>query len=733
MRTIAPFSSLGLILLLASPVAAAEWHAGSAALAAGAGDLGAKARDHVDTRTDLGLAGVELGAARVVAGARGGQVVHFPQTVNGVPVLGGGVVVRVDASATVRRVGVDVAKDLVVDTTPTLSESDAHAALVQALGHDVPAPEASALVILRVSGGRLAYHLDVRDVPGGTRYAVDAHDGALLMQRPLAVHALGRVYSENSMDTPIPVDVTLPLLTESADPVRLNGWSGNFSVTNYVSGGSMSSFTVEQTLQPSAGSDFLYDPPAQASDPTDAFAQVNLYYHLSAMRQYFELLGLSFTGASFKLTAVANAQESGQPLDNAFYSPMGITGPFAAPNLIAIGQGTQNDFAYDSDVFNHEFGHYVTGVEIGYNLGQANFDNLGLSPWSGSIDEGIADYFACSKADDAELGEASLGPIGGLRDLTDTSKVCPDDMLAEVHEDGELVGSFAWSLRTELGATIADQLVWGALASLSPGASFEDFRAGIVATAEDLEAAGDIDAADLTTIDGLIAERGLDNCGRIISLEVGDTSPATILGLDLLGAAFGANCDTVKGFGVAVPSLFHYSFTPASGDTAIKFTADMTPQGGGDVEYTIFARANQPVEFSPGAGGFIPEVSDFDYSIAITSDLGELVIDASSDPPFDPTATYDFVISSTSCPTLGMVASVGPYTPPPPAEGGGGAGGGGTGGDTGTGGNGADGDDEEDDGCGCKLATEQGSSSGAPWLGLAALALLGIGRRRRRR
>ncbi len=738
MRTIAPLSSLALLVVCALPAAAAEWHAGSAVpIPALASDPIASARVHVMGRGDLALGGVELDAGRVVAGKSGARVVRFAQTFDGVPVLGSGVIVRVSASGVVSRVAVEVARDLELDTVPTLDADLAQAALADTLGRTLPAASKSRLVVLRLGGARLAYELDVRDSLAGTRYFVDAHDGSLLAKRDLATHAQGRVYSMNSVETPVPVDVALPLLDETAVPVRLNGWSGNFAVTNYVSGDTnpntgVAEYVVEQTVEPNVGADFLYDPPADVLDPGDAFAQVNLYFHMTSMRAFFEPLGADFTVPSAKLTAVANVQQNGGPLDNAFFSPAGIEGPFAAGNLIAIGQGSVNDFAYDSDVFKHEFGHFVSDLEVGYNMGQAFSDDLGLSPWSGSMDEGIADYFACSANDDAELGEGSLG--GQIRDLADTSKTCPNDMQGEVHGDGELIGSFGWSLRLELGAPIADQLVWGAVLSMPQGGDFSDFAQGILATADELVTAGDLTAADVTTIEGLMAERGLDNCGRVIALGEGETTQSTIIGLDLLGQLFGQSCSAVQSFGVAFPTLFHYSFTPAASDKAIKFDVNMNPQGGGDVQYTIYARVNDTVSFDLGFGGLLPEIKDFDYSAAITEQAGSLVIDANSDPPFDPSATYDFVVVSTSCPTLEAEFSVASYEPPV-NEGGSGPGTGGeapSGGETAAGGSGGGGaaDDDDDDGCGCKTAGDREPTSRA-WLALGGLALLGLRRRKR--
>src|SRR5262249_1769835 len=147
---------------------------------------------------------------------------------------------------------------------------------------------------------------------------------------------------------------------------------------------------------------------------------------------------------------------------------------FAAPNLIAIGQGSKSDFAYDSDVFKHEFGHYVTFNTVNYNLGVLYANAYGLCPFSVAVDEGSADYFASTPNQDPVLGEASLGPFNETRDLTDTHMRCPDDIGSESHSDGQIVASIGWTIRTQLGQDKADRVFWGAMSMLTPGPTFGD-------------------------------------------------------------------------------------------------------------------------------------------------------------------------------------------------------------------------------------------------------------------
>ena len=705
-----------------------EWYAGSPSPAVRAlGTPREKASAYLtEHRAALRLEGVTLVPTRLLANAGQAEVVRYEQRVAGLRVLGKGAAVRIDGDGEVVRVVLGVARGLSPATTPSLSVGQAEDAASSALGRALPPAERSELVVSPLAGGTLVWQLDVRDSPGGTRYFVDAVQGTLVGVRPLAVEALGRVYEKNAVESPVPVDVTLNDL-DVATPQYLNGWNGLLAVTNWVSGGSQNGFTVEQTLQPSAGADFLYDPPAQADDPTDGFAQVNLYHHLTSMRAFATTLGVAIDTPSWKVTAVANAEESGQPLDNAFFSEMGQTGAFAAPNLIAIGQGTLIDFAYDSDVFKHEFGHYLTHNTVGYNLGQLHLDSYGISPFSGSIDEGIADYLACSEADDAELGEASLGPLGSERILTDTSKACPADVWGEVHADGEIIGSISWSIRTALGQAVGDQLVWGAVTTLLPGASFGDFGRGLIASAQALEAAAVIQPADVATVEALVAARGLDECDQVLPIDAGETKHITVVGLETLGQAFGGSCGSLVAAGIEMPGLFHFSYQPAAGDEAVRFTIAAEPaQGPGDLDFTIYVRRDQHVSFKPGLGGLLPVVDAFDSKVDFTGTSAEIVIDASSVQPFDPSAQYFFAVVNRGCPTLALAATANAYVDP-------GAGGsGGAGGAGGTGGGGLPADSITDDsGCGCRVVG--GDTSGGGGLSLLGLALGAVGAWRRRR
>ncbi|WP_438019992.1 MYXO-CTERM sorting domain-containing protein [Sorangium sp. So ce315] len=732
-------------LVSAGTAAASDWHIvpqGSPATALSVRGA-ASARDSAErylkrTVSELRLHGVSLRYQReLLAGEH--STVRFEQVHAGLPVLGAAAAVRVAPDGRVTVVVLDVARDLSVPTAPKYREEAARRAVEATYGMTLAERPSAALAVFpqAETAGKLVWVVDVRSERGGDRYLVDAHTGNIVHRRPLAVDARGRVYPISAAVTPRVEDRELTDL-DAADPQTLSGWRGNFKVTNYVRGDLLSGvpLTLEQSVEPNSGQDFLYNPPTNAGDTRDQFAQVGIYYHLTRMRDYFRSTHqLDMEAPSWKVVAVANMLESGRPMDNAFYSPQGVGAPFNAPNLIAIGQGSYFDFSDDSDVFLHEFTHYISANAVGYNEGQFAINEYGLSPWAGSIDEGLADYFACSVNGDSTVGEASLQLFGMERDLSDDDKTCPDDLVGEVHEDGEIIGSIAWSLRERLGQAVADRLVWSAMTLLTRNASFDDFARALKTAAGDLASAGALSAADAGAVDALIKSRGLDDCGEVLDLSGGKPRRTQMFGIDSLILGSGASCVEAR-TQLSLQSLFHFKSTPDPTAKGIRFTVQLQPAGGGDLEWNIYVRTGRHVGFSPT--GLLPEATLYDYSVEkITDTYGEIVIDETSDPPFDPAETYYMVIGHGNCPgsfvtveseDLGVEPPPDPVDPVDPVDP--------TGAESSSSGDATPGPTKyppagpRDEGCACRTGAP--SAPAAPWAALSGVALAGAAVLRRR-
>jgi len=668
-----------------------------------------------------GLTGLDLAPVAVLRAA-GGITVRFSQRLRGLQVLGSSAAVRLDGRGAPELLMLDVARAVDVNTRARWSAAEACASL--GLGRECLLPRRPELAVLPAPG-RSARLVWVVDVPSGRharRYLVDAHDGALVGERPLGFDAvLGRVYPVSQTVTPESSDLVL-LQVNPATPLKLTGWSGQMAVANFVAYGARpGDVFLAQVVEPSSGDDFLYDPPQDPMDRVDPFAQVNGYYHLSRAREFFtSALGVDMSGAKWKLVAAVNVLEQGAPFDGAYFSPAGVSAPWNAPNFLGVGQGATVDFAYDSDVFLHEFTHYVSYNAVGFNAGPFAVDDWGWSPFSIAIDEGVADYFACTMNDGPVVGEATLVPLGKGRDLSDASKRCPDDVVGEGHLDGAIIGSFAWSLREAFGKDLADQVVWGAVTMLPHAATFEDFVLGVRLMVDDLVNSQVLRATDRGVLDALLRSRGLDECGREIPLYDAQTRTMRVAGLDLLGAGIGATCDQIKSAIGSIPGIFQFVVKPGASSGGLRIHVSLEPFAPGDLDWSLYLRAGEHVQFEPGSPLPVPSVYDRELAAITTSDA-DLTVESTSQPPFDPSQTYHLALTHRNCPSV--TARITAYDVWPAA--------GWDAGDGDDGGAARPGDDgERGAGCGCRAAV--GAETGG-WMRLSAATLLGVAGSRIRR
>lgn len=152
---------------------------------------------------------------------------------------------------------------------------------------------------------------------------------------------------------------------------------------------------------------------------------------------------------------------------NAFYSELRKDATF----FVGAGASRPNT-AYDTVVM-HEYGHFL-------------HDRIGsianVSPCSGpyALTEGLADIVALFASGQTKIGADFFGAGAPIRDYSVATFTAAYGasgrqhdgldctLLAgapEPHEHGEALAGFAWKLRTLLGATLAEDLVFGALAA----------------------------------------------------------------------------------------------------------------------------------------------------------------------------------------------------------------------------------------------------------------------------
>ena len=124
--------------------------------------------------------------------------------------------------------------------------------------------------------------------------------------------------------------------------------------------------------------------------------------------------------------------------------------------------------------------------------------SFGSSPEAGAIGDGFGDYWAVTVSDvvahngfdvpcvaDWDSVSYTGGPSHCLRRV-DANKHYPEDVVGEVHADGELWSRALWDIRRALGATAADTIVLEAQFSFVSDTTFARAAAATVAAAQKL-------------------------------------------------------------------------------------------------------------------------------------------------------------------------------------------------------------------------------------------------------
>ncbi|MCB9527857.1 MAG: hypothetical protein H6701_05565 [Myxococcales bacterium] len=372
------------------------------------------------------------------------------------------------------------------------------------------------------------------------------------------------------------------------------------------------------------------EPPANATDPNDSFAEVMMFHHVNRVHDYFKDTH-AFADLDFPLPALVNVQFQIDPplpfpglvvdregwvqFDNAAFFPRESWELFASQfglpprdtDTIIFFQGAV-DFSYDARVIYHEYTHAVIGT--GRLQVPAVPDEYGLDNSSPSMNEGLADYFAASLADDAVIGAyvgSALGLGGALRDLSEPRR-CPDDTVDEIHAHGLLVGSTMWAVREAIGAEAADQIVFGALMQFTPQTTHKEASALILA-----EAAA-ISPEVAAQVEAIFTDRGFGTCERsrvyerFSAAESRDRVPHMVEGLATIG---------FTGFEeVGVPGYKQFYVIPEAGTQAVRLSwtvgsnglGGLFGGGGGDPALELALRRGAPVRL------------DYEDGVSVTHD-----------------------------------------------------------------------------------------------------------------
>jgi hypothetical protein len=292
---------------------------------------------------------------------------------------------------------------------------------------------------------------------------------------PAASTAPGQVFAPNPV-----ADLGIQTLTDqkdadyfSADPALRKAYH-RVTLTNLDGSGTLTGAyakVLSSTGKAATGTSFIY------TRDQDQFEQVMGYYWVTRAQLYIQSLGFGSTlPAVNKRQQLLRIDQFGG--DNSFYREG--TGKLT----ITLGKGGVDD-AEDAEVIVHEYGHSVQDNQV---------PGFGSTPDAGAIGEAFGDYLAVTvsaheapTADEACVADwdstSYTSTVPHCLRRVDGNKHYPEDLVGEVHADGEIWSRALWDIRNALGPKLADTIIIRAQFDFTPGISMPDAAAATIRTA----------------------------------------------------------------------------------------------------------------------------------------------------------------------------------------------------------------------------------------------------------
>jgi Zn-dependent metalloprotease len=431
----------------------------------------------------------DLVLTRQTASLIGTQFV-FTQRHHGIPVYDGQIKVLFDREGRVRAVNNSyVPLTGVVDPIPLMSAGQAmeagriHLEKSQPQGlidETVPAPIANLFVSAEDGKPRLVWEVIHHRWGPTWQVLIDAKTGQVLKpaqdlnRYAPPIQGVGQVFVTNAIVAT--GDSSLRDNKDAASAVPSSAYKmvslERLLGTGYLDGEYASSSASKKRVS-SPTHQFLFD------RSSNGFSETMGYYSLDFAQQRIQALG--FTGAKS-----INARQQVFSIDryhkdNSFYS--------VSSKEIAFGTGGVDD-AEDAELIWHEYGHSIQDNLV---------DRFGTTAESGAMGEGFGDYWSGTLGEQyntislngvpekvclAEWDSTTYrtGTPTCLRRL-DGNKHYPEDMVGEVHDDGEMWSAALWLIRSVLGADRADRVILQHHVLLTKDATFNMAGHALIETA----------------------------------------------------------------------------------------------------------------------------------------------------------------------------------------------------------------------------------------------------------
>lgn len=428
----------------------------------------------------------DLYLARQTASLIGTQFV-FTQRHHGIPVYDGQIKMLFDEEGRIVAVNNSyVPLTGIVDPIPLISTGQAveagrvHIEKTQALSlldQEGPPPVANLFVYAEDGKPTLAWEV-IHHTWGPTwQIFIDAKTGHVL--KPAQdinryAQGVGQVFVTNAI-----VATGDPSLRDNKDAASAVPSSAYKTVvlerllgTGYLEGDyASSSASKKRVYNPT--NQFVFD------RSSNGFSETMGYYFLDFSQKRIQALG--FTGAKSINARQQVFSIDRYTKDNSYYS--------VSSKELTFGTGGVDD-SEDAEVIWHEYGHSIQDNLV---------DRFGTTAESGAMGEGFGDYWSGTLGEQyntisingvpekvclAEWDSTTYrtGSPTCLRRL-DGNKHYPEDMVGEVHDDGEIWSAALWKIRSAIGVDKADRVILQHHIFLTKDASFNMAGHALISTA----------------------------------------------------------------------------------------------------------------------------------------------------------------------------------------------------------------------------------------------------------
>ena len=427
-----------------------------------------------------------------------GTTVRFRQTFQGIPVYGADMAITISPFNEISFVMSSYQPGVAVeDLSPAVPAADARATIIEYLGLNEPfAFDETSLVIFHHKGvSRLAQQVRIapRVAPHGDFLGlIDAQTGEILRAWDKA--AYGAVDGSGLTFDPDPLSSAGatyddPGYTDGgdADTTELNAERVNITLRDIEE--DAGTYTLRGPWAEIRDSESPFDGLYQQASDTfnftrtqNEFEAVLTYWHVDNIMRYINVdLGISATPFQYAGNASRFDPNGLSGADNSHY--IGSTGE------IAFGHGGVDD-SEDADVVIHELGHALHDWVTNGGLSQVN----GLS-------EGIGDYLCQSYS--RSLGQWTAvdpqfqwtfswdghNPFWPGR-ITNYSGVYPDDLVGQVHTDGQIWATCMMLIWDAIGRDDTERAHWSGIAMTNGSTNQEDAAQAVLTAAGNLGYSG---------------------------------------------------------------------------------------------------------------------------------------------------------------------------------------------------------------------------------------------------